>query len=436
MKVKVQLPPKLIPVFTGEARYRGAYGGRGSAKTRSFAKMAAIHAHRCAQAGKEGIILCVREFMNSLEESSMAEIKAAIRSEPWLAEHFEIGEKFIRTVCRRVEFAFMGLRHNLDSIKSKSRILLCWADEAEPITETAWEKLIPTVREDGSEIWVTWNPETDGSATDERFRKDPPTGAKIVEMNYSDNPWFPDVLEQERLNDREKRPHSYDHIWGGAYKTHFEGAYFTSHLTTAREQGRITTIPEDAHMVVHLFADIGGTGAKADNFVFWAVQFVGLTIRCVNHYEVQGQSIGHHLNWLRTQGYLPGRAKIWLPHDGEQQERTIDTSYRKSFEDAGYDVEVVPNQGRGAAMQRVEKVREQFNRIWIDETKCAGGLKAIAAYHEKRDEKRKIGLGPNHDGNSHSADAFGMMCCVYEEPRQKVEESFDQGFGGAGGWLG
>lgn len=420
MRVDVQLPPKLIPVFTGSARYRGAYGGRGSAKTRSFAKMAAIHAHRCAQAGKEGIILCVREFMNSLDDSSMAEIKAAIRSEPWLEPHFDIGDTYIRTICKRVEFVFVGLSRHLDSIKSKARILLCWADEADPITETAWEKLIPTVREDDSEIWVTWNPEIEDSATDQRFRKDPPDGAKIVELNFTDNPWFPDVLEGERASDKAKRPHSYDHIWGGAYKTHFEGAYFTEHLTLAREQKRITTVPEDPHMVIHLFADIGGTGAKADNFVFWAAQFIGLTIKVVNHYEQQGQTIGAHLLWLRKQGYGPGRVKIWLPHDGEQQEKTIDTSYRKSFEGAGYDVEVVPNQGRGAAMQRVEKAREHFGRIWIDETKCAGGLKAIAAYHEKRDEKRKIGLGPNHDGSSHSADAFGLMCSVYEEPKQSA----------------
>lgn len=417
MKVDVQLPPKLIPVFTGSARYRGAYGGRGSAKTRSFAKMAAIHAHRCAQAGKEGIILCVREFMNSLDDSSMAEIKAAIRSEEWLEPHFEIGDTFIRTKCRRVEFIFVGLSRHLDSIKSKARILLCWADEADPITETAWEKLVPTVREDESEIWVTWNPEIEDSATDLRFRKNPPPDTKIVELNFTDNPWFPQVLEAERLNDKERRPDSYDHIWGGGYKTHFEGAYFTTHITAAREQNRITTVPEDPHMVIHLFADIGGTGAKADNFVFWAAQFIGLTIKCVNHYEVQGQPIGSHLIWLRKNGYEPGRCKIWLPHDGDTQEKVIDTSYRKSFEDALYDVEVVPNQGKGAAMQRVEKVREHFSRIWIDEAKCAGGLKAIAAYHEKRDEKRKIGLGPNHDGNSHSADAFGLMCSVYQEPK-------------------
>ncbi|HEJ4210279.1 TPA: phage terminase large subunit, partial [Pseudomonas aeruginosa] len=92
MKARIELPPKLIPVFSGPARYRAAYGGRGSGKTRSFAKMAAIRAYMFAEAGISGQILCGREYMNSLEDSSMEEVKQAIRSEPWLNAYFEIGE--------------------------------------------------------------------------------------------------------------------------------------------------------------------------------------------------------------------------------------------------------------------------------------------------------------------------------------------------------
>jgi phage terminase large subunit len=216
---RLDIPPKLIPVFTGPARYRGAWGGRGSAKTRTFALMTAVRAFMFAQAGVSGVILCGREFMNSLEESSMEEVKQAIRSVPWLNSYFEIGEKFIRTKNRRVSYVFAGLRHNLDSIKSKARILIAWIDEAEGVSKTAWVKLSPTVREDGSEIWITWNPENEGSPTDERFRQNPPAGAKIVEMNHGDNPWFPDVLEQERLQDRERMDdQTYRWVWEGAYR--------------------------------------------------------------------------------------------------------------------------------------------------------------------------------------------------------------------------
>ncbi|MBE8598208.1 PBSX family phage terminase large subunit [Xenorhabdus sp. BG5] len=215
---RIELPPKLIPVFSGDYRYRCSYGGRGSAKTRTFALMTAIRGYMAAQNGQSGVILCAREYMNSLEESSMEEVKQAIRSVPWLNDFYELGEKFIRTKCRSVNYVFAGLRHNLDSIKSKARILIAWVDEAESVSETAWTKLTPTVREAGSEIWVTWNPERDGSATDKRFRKHPPENSIVVEMNYDDNPWFPSVLEEERLSDQARLdPATYSWIWEGAY---------------------------------------------------------------------------------------------------------------------------------------------------------------------------------------------------------------------------
>lgn len=227
---QIQLPKKLIPVFVANnVRYRGAYGGRGSAKTRTFALMTAIRGYQAAEENKSGVILCAREFMNSLSDSSMEEIKQAIRSVDWLNDYYEMGENFIRTKNRLVSYVFCGLRHNLDSIKSKARILLAWVDEAESVSETAWTKLTPTVRESDSEIWVTWNPEKKSSATDKRFRVNPPDNSIIVEMNYSDNPWFPDVLEQERLNDLSRLDHSsYAWIWEGAYLENSEKQVFNN----------------------------------------------------------------------------------------------------------------------------------------------------------------------------------------------------------------
>ncbi|MGM7654069.1 PBSX family phage terminase large subunit [Serratia marcescens] len=217
--VQLPIPAKLAPLFTAmDKRYRCSHGGRGSAKTRTFAMMTAVKAYQAMMNGEAGVILCAREFMNSLEESSMQEVKQAILSVPWLAANFDIGEKYIRTIDKSVNYVFCGLRHNLDSIKSKARILLCWVDEAESVSEIAWQKLSPTVREEGSEIWVTWNPERDGSATDKRFRKEAGDDCITVEMNYTDNPWFPDVLEGERLNDeRRLDPATYAWVWEGAY---------------------------------------------------------------------------------------------------------------------------------------------------------------------------------------------------------------------------
>ena len=108
--------------------------------------MSAVYAYRFAEAGRSGIILCSREHLNSLEESSLEEVKAAIRSMPFLDNYFDIGEKYIRTKNRRVSYAFAGLRQNLDALKSKHGILLNWTDEAEGVCEAAWRKLIPTIR--------------------------------------------------------------------------------------------------------------------------------------------------------------------------------------------------------------------------------------------------------------------------------------------------
>ena len=415
MQHEIQIIPKLIPIFSGDARYRLAHGGRGSGKTRTFAKMLAVRAVIAAQAGIEGIMLCGREYMNSLSDSSFAEIKFAILEDEFLSREFDVGERYIRTKCKRVNFSFQGLRNNIDSIKSKARILILWIDEAETVSEECWVKVIPTVREIGSEIWVTWNPERDGSATDKRFLKTMPKNA-----NWSDNPWFPGTaLEQERLDDLEKRPDQYGHIWEGEYLQVKSGAYFTSQILKAKSENRwLIDLHEDPLMTIRLHIDIGGTGAKADNFVIWVSQFIGDRINFIDHYETQGQPIGSHLDWLRSRGYGPDRAQIWLPHDGETNDRVLDVSYKSAFETAGYYVEVVKNQGKGAAMQRVESIRNNFNRFYFDK-KCEAGTKAIAWYHEKVCENRNVGLGPNHDWSSHSCDSLGLASITYAAPGNK-----------------
>lgn len=433
--LRIEIPPKLIPIFTGPAMYRGAYGGRGSGKTRTFAKMAAVRGLMFAKEGRSGLVIGAREYMNSLNESSMAEIKAAIQSEPWLMAGYEIGEKYIRTKDRRVEFDFVGLRHNLDSIKSKARILILWADEAEPISEVAWEKTDPTVREDGAEVWATWNPENKRSAVHKRFRLNPPPHSKFTEINWRDNPWFPKTLDIKRRHAQETDADNYEHIWEGAFKTVHTGAYYAAQITKAKSDGRIGVVPADPLMIHRVMVDIGGTGAKADNFVMWVAQFVGLQIRWLNHYEVQGQPISSHLGWLRQNGYKPGNTKIYLPHDGDKQDAVYDVSYRSAFEGAGYEVEIVPNQGKGAAMLRVEASRRMFPAMWFNAETTEAGRDAISAYAPKKDETRGIDLGPDHNWASHSADAFGMGSVVYEAPKEE-RKARRQVHRGQGSWMG
>ena len=412
---QIPLPPKLIPVFDGEADVRGAYGGRGSGKTRSFAMMTAIRCYMWDQAQREGVILCGRQYMNSLADSSLEEIKAAISSQPWLAQHFDIGEKYIKTKSGRISYVFSGLDRSIDSIKSKSRILLCWVDEAEPVTDTAWMTLIPTLREEDSELWVTWNPRSKKSATHKRFRGSSDPRYKIVEINWKDNPRFPAILERQRERDLKERPDQYAHVWEGDFVSVVEGAYFAQCLTEAKAQGRIGRVARDPLMSIKAFWDLGGRGMKSDATAIWIAQFVGREIRVLDYYEAQGQPLAAHVQWLRDRKY--DKAVCVLPHDGAPVNPVADASWQSALQDAGFDVEVIPNQGAGAAKMRIEAARRVFPSIWFNADTTEPGRDALGWYHEKRsDDDRDVGLGPCHDFSSHGADAFGLLCICYEAP--------------------
>lgn len=417
---KVELPPKLIPVFAGRADVRGAHGGRGSGKTRSFAKMAAVRGYMFGNGGITGQILCARQFQNSLDDSSLEECKRAIEDEPWLAEYYDIGEKYIRSRDGKVWFSFSGLDRNVSSIKSKGRILLCWVDEAEPVTEEAWQELEPTLREEGedwnAELWVTWNRKRKSAAVESRYGSSKDPMVKIVELNHKDNPKFPAKLERQRLRDLKERPEQYGHVWDGEYVAVMTGAYYAKDLLQAKHEGRIGRVAADPLMTIRLYVDIGGTGARADAFALWAVQFIGMEVRVLDYYEAVGQPLAAHLSWCRKRGYTQDKAQFWLPHDGANNEKIIDASYESALKSAGYSVTVVPNQGKGAAKARVEALRRLFPSLWFNESTTEAGRDALGWYHEKRDEARNVGLGPEHDWSSHGSDALGLMAVSYEPP--------------------
>jgi len=406
--VQVELPPKLVPIFSGQADVRGAWGGRGSGKTRSFAKMTAIRAMMWDRAHREGIILCGRQFMNSLDDSSMEEIKAAIRSEPWLHEHFEIGEKFIRTKSRRIAYKFAGLDRSMDSIKSKSRILLCWVDEAEPVTEEAWIKLIPTLREEDSELWVTWNPESKRSPTHRRFREsrtDP--RVKICEINWRDNPWFPSVLERTRQRDMRDRPDQYDHIWEGAFATVFEGAYYVKELIAARDQNRIKAVSVDPLLPVHTAWDLG----IGDSTAIWFFQVVGKEIRVVDFYENHGQGLPHYVAMLTVKGYRYG--DDWVPHDAKVRELGTGRTRIETLEGLGRKPRLVPNH---TLQDGINAVRETLPFCWFDAQRTDVGLDALRQYRsEYKEDTAVFNDRPLHDWTSHAADAFRYLAMAWRE---------------------
>ncbi|CAO3447873.1 Phage terminase, large subunit [Azospirillum argentinense] len=413
------------------SRYKGAWGGRGSGKSHFFADL--LIEDSLAERGLCSV--CIREVQKSLKDSAKRLLENKIE-EFRLGSEFRVFRDAIQTPGDGV-IVFQGMQdHTAESIKSLEGFKRAWVEEAQTLSSRSLTMLRPTIRAPGSELWFSWNPRSKKDPVDKLLRGEaPPTGTTIVRANWSDNPWFPAELEQERRDDERDRPDQYPHIWEGDYAKVTEGAYYAAALTQARKEGRIGRVAADPLMTIRLFVDIGGTGAKADAFTIWAAQFIGREIRVLAYYEAVGQPLATHLAWMRERDYTPGRAQIWLPHDGASNDKVFAVSYESAFRDAGYDVTVVPNQGRGAASFRIEAARRLFPRIWFNEATTQPGLDALGAYHEKRDEARQVGLGPEHDWASHGADSFGLMCVVYEEPDTSSNDDHRPPRR-AGGWQG
>jgi phage terminase large subunit len=360
------------------------------------------------------LAVCIREVQKTLAQSSKRLIESKIE-QLGVGKEFEILKDQIKTPGGGLVI-FQGMQdHTAESIKSLEGYRVAWVEEAQTLSARSLSLLRPTIRAAQSEIWFSWNPTRKADAVDQFLRKEKPANAIVVEANWRDNPWFPTVLEDERQLELKKYPERYGHTWEGEYAAAFEGAYFAGCLNQAKLDGRICTLAADPLLPIQAWIDIGGAGAKADAFTMWIAQFVGQSIRVLDYYEAQGQVLAEHVHWLRSRGYE--RAVIRLPHDGVNVNNITGKQYKDHFAEAGFNVPIpTPNQGSGAAAMRIEAVRRVFPKVWFNESTTADGRLALGFYHEKKDELRNVGMGPDHDWSSHAADAFGLMAINYEEP--------------------
>ena len=409
------------------SRYKGLFGGRGSGKS-----------HFCAEKLIDDSLyekglrsVCIREVQKSLKDSAKRLIEDKLQEMGLGERHgFKVFKELIETPGDGV-ILFQGMQdHTAESIKSLEGFGRAWVEEAQTMSANSLKLLRPTIRGENSELWFSWNPRRKSDPVDMMFRQGTaPTDSVLVRANWNDNPWFPAVLEQERKDCLKNDPDQYDHIWEGGYISVADGAYYAKNLAEARLAGRIGRVSPDPLMTYRLFADIGGTGARADAFTLWVAQFIGQEIRVLDYYEAVGQDLASHLTWMRSRGYSPDKAQVWLPHDGATHDKVYAVSYESALKDAGYKVTVIPNQGKGAAAKRIEEGRRLFPAMWFNEDTTQAGLEALGWYHERKDEVRSVGLGPDHDWSSHAADAFGLMCVAHQPPKGPVKRVVFEGWG-------
>ena len=424
-----------LPLLDPTARYLAAHGGRGSAKSHFFASLM-VEEHLMHPGHRS---VCIREVQKSLKDSAKRLIEDYIKKFGLQYHGFKILNDRIETPGDGV-IIFMGLAdHSAETVKSLEGFDRAWVEEAQTLSKTSLKLLRPTIRKEGSQIWFSWNPRFERDPVDKFFRgEERPTNAVVVESNWSDNPWFPDELEQERLDDLRIDPDSYGHIWDGEYIRAIEGAYYAKQIRQARSENRIGRVAAHPLQTKLAYIDIGGASNKSDAFAMWICQFIGKELRVTKHYEAVGQEINDHVYWLQQNDLQD--VHICLPHDGNKTESLHRITWASEFKAAGFNVTILPNTGKGAALRRVQATREVWPNIWMDEEGCDeyGGLKAISWYHEKKDDVRDIGLGPCHDWSSHSSDAFGEMCLDYQrmtKPKKKEKIPYRPGTT-SNGWMG
>lgn len=399
------------------ARYKGAKGGRGSGKSHFFAGLMVEDALAEPGISGEGLrAVCIREVQKDLRGSSKLLIEDKLSS-------FRLGEADGFKVFRDVIAAprdgliiFQGMNnHTAESVKSLEKFKRAWMEEAQTISPRSLSLLRPTIRATGSQIWASWNPRLKGDAVDTFFAQKPP-GALCVTANWRDNPWWTKELEDERQLELKLYPERYEHTYEGDYARAFEGGYFVKLLAEAKAGGRIGRVAADPLLPLRAVFDLGGSSASADAMAIWIVQWVAREIRVLDYIEGVGQVLAYYVNELRSRGY--GAALCILPHDGVNTNAITGKRYWQHLEDAGFKTQVIENQGPGAAMMRIEAVRRILPRCYFNEATTEAGREALAYYHERKDETRNVGLGPDHDWSSNAADSFGLMAVAYEEPRE------------------
>ncbi len=380
-------------------------------------------------------VVCIREVQNSIRESVRSLIVDKIE-EMGLQDFFTVLEAEIRGRNGSL-IIFKGMQsYNAANIKSLEGFHYAWVEEAQTLSEISLRMLRPTLREEGSELWFSWNPRWDTDPVDKFFRgPNPPPQAISVEVNWKDNPWFPDVLRNEMEADFAADPEMAEHVWGGGYEIVSEGAYYARLVSEAEREGRIGAYGYDPKLPVLTSWDIGIDDYTA--IWFWQDPGDGETVRVIDYYEASGEGaegivasimpeLLPDLDEAASQMIAIGRrqpytyGKHFLPHDVRNREWGGGGRSRVQTLTA---LGVKPIH-RGAAQGPVERIaasRRLLPHVLFDRNDRVDlGLKRLRRYRRKWNDALNSYTTPLHDENSHGADAFGefAMTSHLSQPKQ------------------
>ena len=407
LEVEADFPEKLEFLFE-PARYKVLHGGRGGAKSWGIARALLI-----LGAQKPLRILCAREIQKSISESVHQLLRDQIQALQ-LGSLYEVLNTEIRG-ANGTQFLFAGLKHNVDNIKSKEGLDIVWVEEAQAVSKASWDTLIPTIRKDGSEIWISFNPMLESDETYQRFVVKPPTGAKVVKIGWQDNPWFPEVLRAEKDDLKERDIDAYLNVWEGECRQMLEGAVYANELRRTTEAKRITRVPYIPGHPVHTFWDLGW----ADKTAIWFAQAVGHEYRLIRYHEGSQKPIESYLQELQGFGYVYGTHH--LPHDAKAKQLGTGRSIEELMRSVVDKVRIVPNIGVEAG---INAARTLFDLCWFDEELCADGLSALRHYQYEPDpDKGTLKPKPLHNWASHGADAFRYAAVMLREDKKPVKKA-------------
>lgn len=421
--MRAQFPSKLKPLFQS-ARYKVFHGGRGSGKSWGVARALLILARQ-----KRLRILCTREVQKSIKDSVHALLSDQIQSLGFGAD-FQILETEIRCTRTGSVFLFAGLsQHTVESIKSFEGCDIVWVEEAQTVSGKSWDVLIPTIRKPGSEIWITLNPQLETDETFQRFIANPPPDSVVVEMNYNDNPWFPAVLETERLHaQKTMKAEKYRHIWEGKCMPAVDGAIYFDEVARAEDEGRITRVSPDKLLKVHAIFDLGWN----DAMTIIMVQRSASELRVVDYIEDSHKKLSDYSDMLKAKPYNWGH--VWLPHDGFSKDFKTGKSAEEMMRALGWTVARTPNMDIEGG---IKAAREVFERVWFDAEKTKRLVECLKRYRRNIGQKTGEAGAPLHDEFSHGADAFRYMALCADQLKndtQRKQVAAPVRIGG--GWMG